>query len=60
MYLFSVVCDRLHDGAEGVKADSHVQQVGSEEEVVEIAQARPGEIPGNVQERLENKYNITV
>lgn len=52
LYLFSVVCDRLQDGAKGLEADGHVQQMGCEEEVVEVAHDGEGEIPERVEERV--------
>jgi len=51
-HLFSVVRDRLQDGAERLETDGHVEQVRGVEEIVEVAQQREHEIPGDVQERL--------
>ena len=59
-HLFSIVCHRLEDSPQCVKADSHIQQVGRKEEMVEISQAGPGEVPGNVQERLQHTAVKTI
>ena len=52
--LFSVVRDRLQDGAERLETDGHVEQVRCVEEVVEVAEDREHEVPRDVQERLHN------
>lgn len=44
--------DGLQDGAQRLEAHGHVQQVGGEEEVVEVAHHREAEVPQRVQERV--------
>ena len=57
-HLFAVVSDRLEDGSQRVEGHGHVEEMGREEEVVQVAQARPREVPGDVQERLDRKYTM--
>lgn len=58
--LFAVVCDGLEDRLERRDGHSHVQQMGSEEEVVDVTQQREGQVPQVVQELLGsgNEKNI--
>lgn len=53
VYLFSVVCDGGQDGAQCLKAHSNVKQMGSEEEVVVVAQDGHGHVPSQVEEGLQ-------
>jgi len=48
--LFAIVCYRGQDGAQRLEADSHIQQMGGKEEIVEVAEQREGEVPDDVQE----------
>lgn len=50
--LLSVVSDGLQDGAEGSHGYGYIQQMGREEEVVEIAQNGEGEVQERVKERV--------
>lgn len=54
-YLFAVVSDRGQDGAKGLEAHGDVQQVSSEEEVVEVSENRHGGVPDQIQEVLQEK-----
>lgn len=54
-YLFAVVSDRGEDGAKGLEAHGDVQQVSSEEEVVEVSENRHGGVPDQIQEVLQEK-----
>lgn len=54
-YLFSIVCDRLHDRAKGFDGHNHIQQMCSKEEVVEVTKHREQEVPHDVQEWLQNQ-----
>ena len=54
--LLSVVRDGLQDDAKGGHAHGHVQQVGSEEEVVPVAEKGEDEVPELVLERLYGIY----
>ena len=49
--------DRLQDGAERLEADGDVEQVRRVEEIVEVSEHREAEVPGDVQERLQNNNN---
>jgi len=51
------VGDRLQDGAERLEADGDVEQVRRVEEIVEVSEHREAEVPGDVQERLQNNNN---
>ena len=53
--LLSVVCDRRQDGAKGLEAHGNVQQVGSEEEVVEMSKNGHNAVPDQIQEVLQGK-----
>jgi len=59
-YLFSVVRDRLKDGAKRLETDSDIQQVSGVEEVVEVAQHREDKVPGDVQERLKQFNTVAI
>lgn len=45
-YLFAIVSYRRKNGSQGLKPHSDVEQMGSEEEVVVVAEDRHGCIPG--------------
>lgn len=51
--LLSIVGDRRQDGAEGLEAHGDVQQMSSEEEVVEVSKNGHGGVPDQIQEVLE-------
>jgi len=53
VYLAAVVCHRLKDGSKSLEARSDIEEVDSEEEVVEVTHHREGEVPGGVEERLQ-------
>lgn len=53
VYLLSIVCDWGQDGAQRLKAHRNVQQMGSKEEVVVVAQDGHGHVPGQVEEGLQ-------
>lgn len=46
--LLSVMGYRLQDGAQGFETDCHVQQMGGEEEIVEVSKNRESEIPEGI------------
>lgn len=54
-HLLAVVSDRRQDGAEGLDAHGDVQQMGSEEEVVEVSKNGHDAVPDQIQEVLEGK-----
>ena len=52
------MCDWLHDGSQRLEANGHVQQVGSKEEVVEVAEHGKYEVPNYVEEGLKRKNEM--
>ena len=50
--LLSVVRYWLQDGSQRAQQDGDIQQVGAEEEVVEVAQNGEGKVPQRVEERV--------
>lgn len=59
-YLFAVVSDGGEDGAQRLEAHGDVQQVGSKEEVVEVAENGHGGVPDQIQEVLRGRWNVTL
>lgn len=53
--LFAVVSYRRQDSSQRLEAHGNIQQVGSEEEVVVMAQNRHGGVPDQVEERLHQE-----
>lgn len=47
--------DRGEDGAKSLEAHGDVQQVSSEEEVVEVSENRHGGVPDQIQEVLQER-----
>lgn len=54
-YLLAVVSDRRQDGTKGLEAHGDVQQVSSEEEIVEVSENGHGGVPDQIQEVLRGK-----
>lgn len=54
-YLLAVVSDRRQDGTQGLDAHGDVQQMSSEEEVVEVSKNGHGGVPDQIQEVLQEK-----
>lgn len=52
VYLFSIMCDRLQDGTQGLEADGNIQQMGGKEEIVEVAHHGEGKVPEGIEERV--------
>lgn len=57
--LLSIVSDRWQDGAKRLEAHGDVQQVSSEEEVIEVSKNGHGGVPDQVQEGLKESGEET-
>lgn len=56
--LFAVVGDGLQDRLQWRDGHSHIEQVSSEEEVVDVAQQGEGQVPKVVQELLWEEIRV--
>lgn len=59
-HLLSVVSDRRQDGAQRLEAHGDVQQMGGEEEVVEVSKDGHGGVPDEIEEGLEGDVRVSV
>jgi hypothetical protein len=58
-HLLAVVSYRLQDGPQCFDLNSNIKQMGSKEEIIEVAQNGEGEIPQAVQECLKFTQKVT-